>query len=148
MGCISLAFSTGALSEYPICDTEHEFQHMRRSAYRIYPFGIQAPLLNFFDAHSHHLRNLVFIGTVVHQGDSENQVRTWTRTIAAIESRWRDRKRKPAAERRSQIGLGSISAGQGILDFNPGSRRQVVILCGRRAALSCQMLRIFFLKVK
>ncbi len=66
--------------------------------------GIQTPLLDFFGAHSNHLRNIVFISRKDHQGDTENQIRICIRTTVAVESEWRNRNRKCATERRSQTG--------------------------------------------
>ncbi len=72
-GCIPLACSTPASYIEPTCDTKHGSQHMPRSAYRIYFVSIQTPLLDFFDAHSHHFRDIV-TGLKIHHGDTKYQV--------------------------------------------------------------------------
>lgn len=43
--------------------------------------SVQTPPLDFFDAHSHNLRNKVFIGRKVHERDTKNQVRICTGTV-------------------------------------------------------------------
>ena len=93
---------------------------------------VQTLLLDFFNTHSHHLRNIVFIGRNVHQRGTKNQVRICTGTVVAIESQRRNRKGKGATQRRLQIGR--IYSGQGFLDFCLSTLGQAVILCASYAA--------------
>ena len=69
---------------------------------------------------------------MVHQGSTENQVRTPTGTIVAIESEWRSGKRKGLTERHFQIE--SICSTQGILNFFPSALCKIFLLSAYLAA--------------
>ena len=77
--------------------------------------SIQASLLDFFNAHSHHFWNVALFGCKVYQWDTENPLRETTETMIGIESRLGNRSGKRMTERRPQIGI--VCPSQGFLDF-------------------------------
>ena len=125
----TLAWSTSSWNGSAACNTKRESLHTFWKAYLVYVLSFHTPLLDFFDAHSHHFRDIVLSCFKVHKGEAEDQLRICTRTInivVAIERNWRNRKGKRLAEKRSQIRL--ITSGQGVLDRCFSTHYQIAII--------------------
>ena len=133
-----LACSISASNLEPTYDTELEYymnHNMFGPAYRIYFVRIQPPLLDFFHAHPHQFRNIVFVGLNVHHGDTENQG-----TMVAIENGTRNRIEKGTTEGHAQTGR--VCSGKSFLSFCPGTQCHVLILCVPRAVCRVKLSKI------